>query len=169
MGRKLKGTVVNPQPSWNIKNMAGSAVGTGPLAIGEIGAVGLLNTAHAGEWLVVWDVQINIHPFNTASGNRILDCAIRTGAVSPLLFTEPSRPLASAVASLPGQCWAASTDFEAGGIFFSGVFPSDVYQWPHEWPFCAIQPGDSCVVYSDADPANDFSVNFLYEVVPGGL
>src|SRR5258708_2930121 len=169
MGRKLKGTVVNPQPSWNIKSMAGSAVGTGPLGIGDIGAIGLLNTAQAGEWLVVSDVEVNIHPSSTGSGQRVLDCAIRTGTAAPLLFTEPNNPLASPVASLPGQVWAAVTGLEAGGIFFSGIFPSDVYQWPHEWPFCAIQPGDSCVFSSDGNAANNFSCSFLYEVVPGGL
>jgi hypothetical protein len=149
--------------------MAGSAVGTGPLGIGDIGAIGLLNTATAGEWLVIWDVQVNIHPSSTASGQKVLDCAIRTGTASPLLFTEPNNPLVSAVGSGPGQVWAARTTAETGAIFFSGVFPTDVYQWPHEWPFCAIQPGDSCVFYSDANAANDFSACFLYEVVPGGL
>ena len=169
MGRKLKGTVTRPIPDWNIKNMFGSAVGTGPLGIGNIGAIGLLNTATAGEWLVVWDIQVNIHPSASGSGQRVLDCAIRHGTASPLLFTEPNNPLASAVGSGPGQVWAATTNFEAGGIFFSGVFPTDIYQWPHEWPFCAIQPGDSCVCYSDALAANNFSACFLYEVVPGGL
>jgi hypothetical protein len=169
VARRLKGTVVNPQPSWNIKRMFGSAVGTGPLGIGDIGAIGLLNTGSAGEWLVVWDVQVNIHPSASGSGQRVLDGAIRRGTESSLLFTEPNNPLASAVASGPGQVWAAITGFEAGGIFFSGIFPADVYQWPHEWPICAIQPGDSLVFYSDGSAANNFSAMFLYEVVPGGL
>ena len=75
MARKPKGSIIQPIPSWNIKQMAGSSLGSGPVNFGDIHAVGLLNTSSRGEWLVVWDVQVNVRPNLAAQTIFLVDFA----------------------------------------------------------------------------------------------
>jgi len=154
--------------------MAGASGSTGPLGIGALGGVGLINNSTRGEWLVVWDIQIVNLPNPIPNQLIISDIAIATGrAPGSLLIPNNSNPLASNVASQPGTTWTVNS----GGTELGAVFNSTTllisgnyayYQWVHEWPVCAIAPGDSVVAYSDGNAYHDFGVGYLYETVPAG-
>jgi hypothetical protein len=149
--------------------MAGSSLGSGPVNFGDIHAVGLLNTAQRGEWLVIWDVQANARPTGGGATIFTVDFAIMHGQTGTSIGTEPNNPLASDVGALPGQVWGDVPGNEVGGIFASLSLPANGYQWVHDWPFCAIAPGDSVVGYSDANQAAFFGIAYIYEVVPNGI
>jgi hypothetical protein len=152
--------------------MAGAGSSTGPLGIGALGGVGLINNSQRGEWLVVWDIQIVVLPNPIPNALIIADLNICTGrAPGSLLIANNSNPLASNVARLPGTNWTVNSGGnELGAIInsitllISGNYA--YYQWLHDWPVCAIAPGDSAVVYSDGNAYRDFGVGYLYEVVP---
>lgn len=153
--------------------MAGASGSTGPLALGALGAVALQNDSTAGEWMVIWDVQIVTVPNPIPNHLIISDLAISSQRLlGSLFFPGNNSPLFSSAAALPGSTWTHnSPGNEVGNIFNvpSLITSGNVayYQWVHEWPVCAIQPGDSVVAYSDADAYQDFGVGFLYELVPG--
>lgn len=169
MARKPKGSIIQPLPSWNITRMAGSSLGSGPVNFGDIHAVGLLNTSSRGEWLIVWDVAVNVRPNQALQTIFICDFAIMHGQTGASIGVEPNFPIASNVGALPGQVWGDVPVNEVGQVFYSISIPPNGYQWPHDWPFCAIAPGDSVVGYSDANNGSFFGIQYMYEVVPGGL
>lgn len=167
--RLPKGTIIQPLPSWNMRRMAGSGGGLSPVPQFSIVAVGLQNNSQAGEWLVVWDVQVYANPAGDISHINIINFSIMNGQTGHSQGTEPNNPLASGVGALPGFVWIDEPSFNPGKIFSTPALPAQGYQWPHDWPIAAIAPGDSLVVFSDAQPTNTFGVNYLYEVVLGGI
>ena len=175
MARKPKGSIIQPLPSWNLKRMCGASSSTGALALGALGAVGLLNDSTRGEWMVIWDVQIVTVPNPIPNHLIISDLAICNGTLAGSLFLKGNNsPLTSASPASPGSTWTNNTPGnEIGSIFNSvSLIPAGTmafYQWVHDWPVCALQPGDSVVAYSDADAYNEWGAGFIYEIVPGGL
>lgn len=149
--------------------MAGSSLGSGPVNFGDIHAIGLLNTSQRGEWLVVWDVQVNVRPNLAAQTIFLVDFAIMHGQTGTSIGVEPNFSTTSDGATMPGEVWGDIPVNEVGQIFYSIAIPPDGYQWVHDWPFCAIAPGDSVVGYSDANAGSHFGIAYMYEVVPGGL
>lgn len=155
--------------------MAGASSSTGVLALGALGAVGLLNDSTRGEWMVIWDVQILTVPNPIPSHLIIADLAIGTGRnAGSLFFAGDNGPLASAVATMPGSMWTNNSPGNEIGRIFNSVSlivsgNTAFYQWVHDWPVCAIQPGDSVIAYSDADAYSDWGAGFIYEIVPGGI
>ncbi len=155
--------------------MAGASSSTGPLGLGALGAVGLINDATRGEWLVVWDLWIVALPNPTANRLFVADMAICTGRLAgSSLIPNNSGPLASSVGSQPGTNWTNNAGGTELGNIFSSIdlisqSPQLTYRWVHEWPVCAIAPGDSVVAYSDGSAYFDFGVGYIYEVVPGGI
>jgi hypothetical protein len=150
--------------------MAGGAGGTSPVSFGTVIAVGLQNNARAGEYLVVWDIQVYASPAGTKTSINTINCGIMGGRTGAFFGTQPTAPLVSQTPSLPGIIWVDNPGFAIPApLFFSNSLPTIGYQWPHDWPFCAIAPGDSLVVYTDANASDFFGVNFMYEVVPGGI
>src|SRR5216684_2670500 len=105
MRRPLKGTVVQHWPAFYLSNMAGSSFGVGPVALGDIIAVGLQNTADDGSWLVIWDVQVFTRPSGAASV-LVVDFAIMGGRTGSFFADEPTNPLTSRAGKLPGVVWA---------------------------------------------------------------
>jgi hypothetical protein len=166
---------IQPPPSRNIKQMAGAAFGTGALALGDLGAIGLLNTSQRGEWFVIWDLFINTVPNPIPAHAIVADINIVSGRPFNALLPPPeTNPITSDTATLPGQVWwFGGPGNESGKTFYSVTLITTgvvaYYQWVHDHPICAIKPGDSIAVYSDADPYTDWGVNFMYEVVPGGI
>ena len=164
-----------PPPGASIKQMVGAAFGTGALALGALGAVGLQNNSQRGEWFVIWDLYINTVPNPIPAHQIIADINITTGIpFNALIPPNEVNPITSASPSPPGQVWWFGTPGnESGKTFYSVPLITSgnvaYYQWFHEFPICAIQPGDSIAVYSDADAYTDWGVNFMYEVVPGGI
>ena len=175
MARRPKGAVIQPLPSWNLRNMAGAASSTGNLALGALGAVGLINNATAGEWLVIWDVRVIALPNPIGTILMVADMAICTGRLaSSLLIANNNSPLISFGGTIPGTNWTNNTSATEIGNIFNSVdliysSPTAYYTWGHDWPICGIAPGDSMVVYSDGSAYHDFGVSFIYEVVPGGI
>lgn len=176
MARRPKGSIIQPLPSWNMRQMSGAASSTGPLALGNLGAVGLINNATRGEWLVVWDVRIVVVPNPIPTGLIISDLSIGTGRnAGSLIIANNSSPLTSQTGQLPGTTWTlnSSTGNAIGNIFNSVALITSgtyaYYLWDHEWPVAAIAPGDSLIAYSDANAYHDFGVSFLYEYLLGGL
>jgi hypothetical protein len=169
--RRPKGSIIQPLPSWNLRNMYGGGFGGGPVALGDIWAVGLQNNGRASEWLVVWDVQITTSLAGKSTSIEIADCTIMHGNTGPSAHFQSGQlgPLCSQVAAGPGLSWLDIPSQEQGVLFQSLGLPLQGYQWPHDWPFCAIGPGDSLVVFSDANPSNHFGASFIYEVVPGTI
>jgi hypothetical protein len=155
--------------------MNGAASSTGPLALGDLGAVALQNSCTNGEWMVIWDIQIVCVPNPFPNHLIISDLAIGPGMLAgALLNVNNNGPLVSGAPQAFGNTWTHnSPGNEIGNIFNSlTLIPAGnaaYYQWVHEWPVCAIQPGDSVVAYSDADAYEDFGVGYLYEIVPGGI
>lgn len=155
--------------------MAGASSSVGGLGVGDLGAVALLNDSTQGEWFVVWDVQIVCVPNPIPSHLIISDLAICTGQLPGALFIKGNNSsLVSSVAALPGSTWTHnSPGNEIGNIFNSPSLITSgnvaYYQWPHEWPVCAIAPGDSVVAYSDADAYFEWGAGFIYEIVSGVL
>ena len=164
-----------PPPSASIKQMVGAAFGTGALALGQLGTVGLLNNAQRGEWFVIWDLFINTVPNPIPAHAIVADINIVPGVPFDALIPPPEvNPITSDSPSPPGEVWwRNAAGNESGKTFYSvSLITSGVvayYQWVHEFPICAIKPGDSIAVYSDADAYTDWGVNFMYEVVPGGI
>lgn len=175
MARFPKGTIIQPVPSFWIRNMAGAASSTGPLALGNLGAVGLINDSADGEWLVVWDVQVVAIPNPPAATLTVVDMAICQGRnAGSLLIANNSNPNISGGNKKPGTTWTLNVPGNELGAIFNSVSliasgNTYFYQWLHEWPLCAIQPGDSFVCYSDANAYSDFGMNCLYEVVPRSI
>lgn len=170
MARKPKGSIVQPLPSWNLQRMYGTAYGVGPVPLGNIVASAVLNAQTRGEWLVIWDVQVFANgPFS--SDGAVIDFAIMQGTLQLTDFQfEPANPLASSSPATPSQGWGFNDSaFEQGKVFASLQLPVSGYQWPHDWPFAAIAPGDSVVVYSDSNPYHTFGAAWMFEVVPGGI
>jgi len=155
--------------------MAGASSGTGALALGSLGAVGLLNDSTRGEWFVVWDVQIVTVPNPIPSHVIIADLAISPQKnAGSLSIAGNNGPLASGVGTLPGSTWTLNIPGNESGRIFNSVSLITTgnvayYQWVHDWPVCALQPGDSVVAYSDADAYFDWGAGFIYEILPGGL
>lgn len=168
-------TQIQPPPRANLRKMAGASSATGPLAIGALGAVGLLNDTQAAEWMIIWDVRITSVPNPIPSHLIVADLVIGTGRNSGSLFSVGNnRPLVSFVAAMPGSTWTLnSPNNEIAKPFHSvTLIPSGNtanYEWPHEWPVCAIAPGDSVVAYSDADAYFDFAAEYIYEMFTGIL
>lgn len=175
MARKPKGSIIQPLPSWNLKRMAGASSSTGALALGALGAVGLLNDSTRGEWFVIWDIQIVALPNPIGNTLIVSDIAICTGRLAGSLFSAGNNSsLISASGKNPGSTWRNNAPGnEIGAIFNSTTLinsgNTSYYVWPHDWPVCAIQPGDSVVAYSNANPYFDFGVGFIYEIVQGGI
>lgn len=164
-----------PPPSALIKNMVGASLGTGALGLGALGAIGLQNTSQRGEWFVIWDLFINTVPNPIPAHAIVADVNIATGIPFDALVAPPEvHPIISAAGTPPGLMFSRNTSgTELGTTFYSiPLITSGVvayYQWVHEYPICAIQPGDSIITYSDADPYTDWGVVYMYEVVPGGI
>lgn len=172
MARKPKGSIIQPLPSWNLDSLYGTGFGIGPVPLGNLVASAVFNAQTDGSWLVIWDVQV----FATGSfpaGGAVIDfCIIRgTQPNAAGHQIEPSVPITSYTASVPSYGWGFSdpANNEAGPVFASPHLPVNGYQWVHEWPLCAIAPGDSIVVYSDSNAYNSFGATWIFEVVPGGL
>lgn len=155
--------------------MSGASGSTGPLALGNLGAVGLLNNATRGEWLVIWDIRTVSIPNPIPATLITVDLNIGTGQnTGSLTFANSNNSLISFGSALPGIIWTLNVPGNELGNVFHSLAPliSDIYAyyvWPHDWPVCAIAPGDSVIAYSDANPYHDFSADFIYEVVPGGI
>ena len=165
-----KRTSVGNQTPFNLRDMAGAGASTGPLALGALGAVGLINDTADGKWLIIWDIQIVTVPNPIPNHLIIADLAIATGKLAgSLSFANSNSPLISVGGAQPGSTWTHNIPGnEIGQIFNSiSLIPAGTmayYQWPHEWPVCAIAPGDSVVAYSDADAYSDWGASFLYQV-----
>lgn len=172
MGRKLKGTVVHQIPSWNLKNMYGTAFGVGPAALGELVASAVYNGQQDGAWLVIWDVQVFANG-NFAAVGAVVDFDIIHGTQSGAANyqVEPALPVISNGIAIKSFGWGFTdpNNNEAGKPFLNPDIPVGGYQWPHDWPLCAIAPGDSIVAYSDANAYNTWGATWLFEVVPGGI
>ena len=155
--------------------MAGASSSCGGLALGALGAVGLLNDSTRGEWFVIWDVQIVTVPNPIPSHLIIADLAISPQKLAgSLSIAGNNSPLTSGVGTLPGSTWTHTSPGNIVGNIFNSVSLITTgnvafYQWVHDWPVCAIQPGDSVVAYSDADAYFEWGAGFLYEIVPGGI
>lgn len=150
--------------------MYGTSFGNGPVPLGNIAASAIFN-GQSGDWLVVWDVQVFANGAFSADG-AVIDFAIMTGVLDFYVDFqfEPAWPLASGSPAIRSQGWGFNDSAnEAGKIFASLQLPVSGYQWPHDWPFCAIAPGDSVVVYSDANQYHTFGAAWMFEVVPGGI
>src|SRR5713101_1814347 len=91
--------VVNP-PTLNLRNMGSCQHDTGPLAVGQIGAVGLFNNTNKGEWLIVWDLRINL--FSAGSALDIVDGTLGLGFTQSVGLANPGAPLISTGAAPPG-------------------------------------------------------------------
>jgi len=149
--------------------MAASQYNTGPLALGQIGALGLFNDTQQGEWLVVWDVELTIFANPPGTTFPIVDATLGSGFTNTISLIHPSAPLVSSGAALSGFCVGDRPLVESGKLFFSSAIPPAGYHWPHDWPFCAIQPGFSCTFYSDANPYYNFGLSIVWEVVAGDI
>jgi hypothetical protein len=164
-----KGTFVHNPPSFFLRNMAAAQHNTGALALGQIGAVGLFNNSIDGKWLVVWDVYINVFPNTPGSSKILVDGTLVNGFVQSVGLANTGSPLVSGGAQPDGLCFADRPNQESGLLFFSDWMPAGGYHWPHDWPFCAIQPGFSCEFFTDANAYQEFGVSFIYEVVSGNI
>lgn len=150
--------------------MAGASSATGPLALGALGAVGLLNDSNANEWLVVWDFSITALPNPIPNHLIVADCVIGTGRnAGSLIIVGDNKPAISQGRSMPGSVWTLNVPsneiakpFNSVTLLTTGTYA--FYLWNHDWPLCAIAPGDSLVAYSDADAYQDFAANFIYQV-----
>lgn len=156
--------------TFNLRNMAGAAASTGVLALGALGAVGLINNSTDNQWLVVWDFQIVNVPNPVPTGIINVDLSICTGRNSgSFLIANNNSPVISQGPVLPGTNWTNNVpDSTLGQIFNSFALTLagkyGFYFWNHDWPLCAIAPGDSVVAYSDANAYEDFSASFMYQV-----
>lgn len=170
MARSAKGSIIQPIPSWNLRRMFGCSFGIGPVATGDIVASGVLNAETDGSWLVIWDVQVFATGSFTAPG-AVIDFCIMHGTQQLHDFTfEPANPLCSNTPRVPSTGWGFMDSANEQGLLFQSLsLPVNGYQWVHDWPFCAIAPGDSVVVYSDASAYNSFGAAWTFEVVPGGI
>jgi hypothetical protein len=147
--------------------MSGGGGGGFSLALGEVGAVGLLNNTTQGEWLVVWDVQVYANPAGTTTSVSLIDFLFVTGIPPPLTVTTQATgsALLDQQAQLPGIVWSNKLNFEQGLIVLSPSLPAGGYQWVHDWPIAFIAPGDSFYVASDSNPTQTFGANYVWEVV----
>jgi hypothetical protein len=170
MARKPKGSIIQPLPSWNLRRMYGTGYGNGPVPLGNIVGSGVFNASTRGEWLVIWDVQVNASGTFT-SGLAIIDFSIMHGTAQYGGFQfQPANPLTSQTPATPSQGWGFNDSANEQGLVFGSYFlPVTGYQWVHDWPFCAIAPGDSVVVYSDANQYHSFGAAWTFEVVPAGI
>jgi hypothetical protein len=167
MARSPKGTIVQPLPSWNIRQMSAGADGIGPVSLGQIICVGLNNNAQDGSWIVVWDVQVFSIGGGTISSINVIDFNIMQGItkIDGSANQNPGAPLVGAQAQLPGIVWLDIPFGESGRNIYSLSLPPYGYQWMHEWPMAAIMPGQSFAVFSDANAGTDFGATYTWEVV----
>ena len=149
--------------------MYGTGFGVGPVALGNIAASGVFNNQQNGEQLVIWDVQVSASGA-FASGLAIIDFSIMTGTQQLTDFQfEPANPLCSGNPVIDSKGWGfMDSAQEQGKVFLSAFLPVSGYQWVHDWPLCSIAPGDSVVVYSDANQYHSFGATWIFEVVPNG-
>ena len=124
---------------------------------------------------MIWDLFINTFPNPIPNHEIVADINITSGIpFDALRVANEVHPIISATGTPPGLMWSRNTPGNESGTTFYSVtlITSGVvayYQWVHEFPICAIQPGDSIAVYSDADAYTDWGVNFMFEIVPGGI
>jgi hypothetical protein len=172
VARKPKGSIIQPLPSWNLRRMYGTAFGIGTVPLGALIGSGVFNAQTRGEWLVIWDVQVFATGSFAAAG-AVVDINIMTGTQSANTGyqKQPANPLISANTTIPSFGWGFkdSATNEAGLNFLSLQIPVNGYQWVHDWPLCAIQPGDSVVAYSDSNAYQNWGATWIFEVVPGGI
>lgn len=152
--------------------MYGASFAIGPVPLGALVGSGIYNGQTDGSWLVIWDVQV-FTPGPFVATGAVVDFNIITGMLTDNadFALEPSNPLCSATGLVPSTGWGFmdSNTNEQGLLFQSLSIPVNGYQWVHDWPFCAIQPGDSVVAYSDSNAYNNWGASYTFEVVPGGI
>jgi hypothetical protein len=172
MARKPKGSIIPPLPSWNIRNMYGTEFGIGPVALGDLVGSGVFNAQTDGSWLVIWDLQLFANGSPPAVG-WVFDLNIIHGTQSFYhdYSFNTALPVCSQTKQIPSGGWGFmdSAANEASLPFLNYSLPVGGYQWVHDWPLCAIAPGDSIVAYSDANAYNTWGATWVFELVPGGI
>jgi hypothetical protein len=152
--------------------MYGGSFGIGPVPLGNLIASGIYNGQQGGAWLVIRDLQVFATGSFPATG-AVVDIDIIHGTQSGAVnyTVEPVLPCTSQSPSIKSFAWGFSdpNNNEAGTPFLNPDIPVSGYQWVHDFPLCAIAPGDSVVAYSDANAYNTWGAAWLFEVVPGGF
>lgn len=152
--------------------MYGASFGISPVPLGNLVGSGIVNRQTSGQWLVIWDLQV-FAAGSFASVGAVFDLCIIQGTQSIYsnYQVEPSFPTTSFTQTIPSAGWGFSDGAanEASKPFYSLSLPVGGYQWVHDWPLCAIAPGQSVVAYSDANAYNSWAAAFMFEVVPGGI
>ncbi len=165
-------STIQPPPVPNARRLYGASFGIGPASIGDLVGSGIVNRQASGDWLVIWDLQVFAAGSFAAVGAVFDLCIIQgTQSQNSNYQVEPSFPANSFAPTIPSSAWgfkdAAAN--EASKPFYSLSLPVGGYQWVHDWPLCAIAPGQSVVAYSDTNAYNSCGAAFMFEVVPGGI
>ncbi len=152
--------------------MYGASFGIGPVPLGDLVGSGVVNRQTSGDWLVIWDLQVFAAGSFPAPG-AVFDLNIIQGTQSFYnnYQVEPSFPATSFTPTIPSAAWGFMDGAanEASKPFYSLSLPVNGYQWVHDWPLCALAPGQSVVAYSDANAYQAWSAAWLFEVVRGGI
>lgn len=166
MARKPKGSIIQPIPSWNIRNMVAGGI-TGGTGAATFEDMGLANNATDGSWLVIWDVTIAVGAFTgTVSINpSVIGKIIPDTEGEVIGVSQPAGySIVNPSASTFGWLWDNPTPNGLTTPAYQFMQDRGIWQWPHDFPFAAIQPGWSYAfeLYGDVD---DWSVSLTWEVV----
>lgn len=130
---------------------------TGQSGTGIFEDLGFFNNATDGSWLILWDVLITVAAPQNANpslpsviGNIIQGTE---GINVPGLSQPAGYNVTGAAQQLPGFFWDNTTPNGLTTPAYQFMDDARVWQWPHDYPFAAIQPGWSFVVELFGDTA----------------
>lgn len=166
MARKPKGSIIQPLPSWNFRNMAAGSI-TGGTGAATFEDLGLFNSAKDGSWMVIWDLTIAVSPFlgtTTTIPSVIGEIINGTEGIVFGVSQPAGYNLVQPGGQLPGWLWDNTTPNGLLTPDYTFMQNYGTWQWPHDWPFAALAPGNSYAIELYGD-TQDWSVAFVWEMV----